>query len=366
MKIAYDFQAFSQRYGGVALYFSKLAAHIGSSLAQTRVFAPIFQNRYVHSLPADMVEGKFLSRYPRKTKRFIWKFNQILSSSKIKAWHPDILHQTYYGFSPESLGEKVRIVTVYDMIHELFPSSFLKNDRTSLLKLNAINRADHIICISESTRRDLINLTGIDDKKVACIHLGVDAVINKFDLPLIPGYSTKPYLLFVGARTPYKNFIGLLEAFASSTRLSKDFDLYVLGGDVFANSELQKMSDLHLSLDSVIHVNADLEDLNAYYQHASAFIYPSLYEGFGLPPLEAMANGCPVVSSNAGPLPEVNGDAAEYFDPADRGAMIEAIENVVYSASRAKELQYLGYTRASNYSWGRCADQTYALYQRLL
>lgn len=366
MKIAYDFQAFSQRYGGVALYFSKLAAHIGSSLAQARVFAPIFQNRYVHSLPVEMVEGKFLSRYPRKTKRIIWKFNQILSSSKIKAWHPDILHQTYYDYSPVSLGEKVRIVTVYDMIHELFPDSFLKNDRTAVLKLNAINRADHIICISESTRRDLINLTGIDEKKVACIHLGVDAVINRFDLPLIPGYSFKPYLLFVGARTPYKNFLGLLEAFASSTRLSKDFDLYVLGGDFFTNSELQKMSDLHLSLGSVIHVNADLDDLNAYYQHASAFIYPSLYEGFGLPPLEAMANGCPVVSSNAGPLPEVNGDAAEYFDPADRGAMIEAIENVVYSASRAKELQYLGYARASKYSWGRCADQTYALYQRLL
>jgi len=366
MKIAYDFQAFSQRYGGVALYFSKLASNIRSSLAETRIFAPFFQNRYVHSLPTQLVEGKYLAQYPYKSKRIIWKLNQILSSSKIGAWHPDILHQTYYDYSPASLGEKVRIITVYDMIHELFPNSFLANDRTSLLKLKAINRADQIICISECTRRDLINLTGIDEKKVSCIHLGVDAVTNTFDTPPNLQQSNKPYLLFVGARTPYKNFMGLLEAYANSTRLSNDFDLLVLGGDFFKNYELQKMRDLHLSPQKVKHVNADLGLLNAYYQQASAFIYPSLYEGFGLPPLEAMANGCPVVSSNAGPLPEVNGNAAEYFDPVDRCEMIAAIENVVYSASRTKELQLLGYARSSTYSWSRCADQTYALYQRLL
>jgi glycosyltransferase involved in cell wall biosynthesis len=366
MKIAYDFQAFSQRYGGVALYFSKLAAHINSSFAETRIFAPIFQNRYVHSLPTQMVEGKFLAQYPYKSKRTIWKLNQILSSSKIRAWHPDILHQTYYDYSPASLGEKVRIVTVYDMIHELFPNSFLASDQTSLLKLNAIKRADQIICISESTRRDLINLTGIDEMKVACIYLGVDAVIDRLDTSITPRDLAKPYILFVGARTPYKNFIGLLESYASSARLSNDFNLLVLGGGFFTKSELQKMRDLHLSSQQVRHVNADLDLLNTYYQHASAFIYPSLYEGFGLPPLEAMANGCPVVSSNAGPLPEINGNAAEYFNPADRSAMIEAIENVVYSASRAKELKSFGYAQFRKYSWNQCAAQTYALYQRLL
>ena len=110
----------------------------------------------------------------------------------------------------------------------------------------------------------------------------------------------------------------------------------------------------------------DLQDLVALYNACTFFIMPSVYEGFGLPPLEAMANGCPVISSNTGPLPEINGDAAEYFNPADRSAMIEAIENVVYSASRAKELKSFGYAQFRKYSWDQCAAQTYALYQRLL
>jgi glycosyltransferase involved in cell wall biosynthesis len=106
--------------------------------------------------------------------------------------------------------------------------------------------------------------------------------------------------------------------------------------------------------------------INSLYQYASALIYPSLYEGFGLPPLEAMANGCPVISSNAGPLPEVNGGAAEYFDPYLSDDLCIAIERVVYDNIRTKELQNLGFDQIKKYSWERCASETVKLYRSLI
>ena len=366
MRIAYDFQAFSQHYGGVALYFSKLATHINSALDNARIFAPFFQNRYVHSLPVEMVEGKFLAQYPYKSKRIIWKLNQLLSSSKISAWHPDIYHQTYYQFNPPSFGETARIVTIYDMTHELFSESFLPNDPTPNLKRKAIEHADHVICISESTRNDLIRLVGIDKKKTSCIYLGVDPVMHKFEYPLIFNQSAKPYLLYVGTRMGYKNFLGLLRAYASSEKLKKDFNLLIVGGGRLTKNEKQAILNLNLLPEQVLTIDADATQINAFYRHASAFIYPSLYEGFGLPPLEAMTNGCPVVVSNAASMPEVIGTAGEYFDPNSTEELAFAIEQVVYSDTRSQELRLLGYQQASLFTWDRCAKETLNLYKELI
>ena len=366
MKVAYDFQAFGQRYGGVPLYFSKLAQHINNFGLEARIYTPIFQNQFIKDFPKSIVKGVGLNQYPPKTKKIIWQLNKTLSTPKIRNWRPDIFHQTYYNYTPESFGEKARIITVYDMIHEKFPESFPIRDATSSLKLRTIKEADHIVCISECTKRDLISMTNVNPSKVSCIHLGIDLPDEQCGYPFGAQKIQRPYLLYVGARTPYKNFSTLLTAYAASTRLVRDFDLVVVGGGSLTHKELAMLDKLHLSLERVICADTLTYSINSFYQYASAFIYPSLYEGFGLPPLEAMANGCPVISSNAGPLPEVNGRAAEYFDPSLGDDLCLAIERVVYDNIRAKELQNLGFEQIKKYSWERCAKETVNLYRSLM
>lgn len=310
-----------------------------------------------------MVDGRFWKTYPPISKRIIWHLNKMLSEKRLSDWKPDILHQTYYNFSPSSFGEKARIITVYDMIHELHPESFLSGDRTSGLKLKAINQADHIICISETTRLDLMNITGIDGAKVSCIYLGTDKCTIKYPYPTLKGRVNRPYLLYVGARAGYKNFKQLINAYSSSSMISNDFDLIVVGGGGFSREELEKISSLKGLKGRILKVDIGASGLNALYQHASAFIYPSLYEGFGLPPLEAMANGCPVISSDRGSLKEIIGEAAEFFDPTSIMSMRSAMEAVLYSPERSRELVNSGFFKANEYTWRRCAQETFNLYE---
>ncbi|GAB3316788.1 hypothetical protein GCM10027428_19360 [Haliea atlantica] len=126
------------------------------------------------------------------------------------------------------------------------------------------------------------------------------------------------------------------------------------------------MGKLGLKRGQVQHHIGNDSSLRNFYRHASAFVYPSLYEGFGIPPLEAMANDCPVVSSRAGSMPEILGEAAEFFDPSDYNQLASAIETVVFSSNRRAELIRLGQERLKNYSWKRCAEETLEVYRRLL
>jgi glycosyltransferase involved in cell wall biosynthesis len=142
-------------------------------------------------------------------------------------------------------------------------------------------------------------------------------------------------------------------------------DLVVVGGEEFSSEEHDLMSKLHLRNDQVQQIQANQNLLDTLYSKALALVYPSLYEGFGLPPLEAMARGCPVVCSNAGPMREINGDAVEYFDPTNLEEMSASIEAVVYSQERSNKLRGLGFQRAALYSWEKCALQTLDVYQQL-
>lgn len=159
--------------------------------------------------------------------------------------------------------------------------------------------------------------------------------------------------------------MGLLRAFASSEKLKKDFNLLIVGGGPLTKNEKQALLNLNLLPQQVLAIDADATQINAFYQHASAFIYPSLYEGFGLPPIEAMANGCPVVVSNAASMPEVIGAAGVYFDPNSTEEIALAIEQVVYSDTRSQDLRLLGYQQAKLFTWDRCAKETLNLYKEI-
>lgn len=377
MRIAFDHQAFClQRTGGISRYFCELANAILLAHEELRIFAPLYRNIYLRKVPQSKVEGFWIKDYPPYTAGLCTNLVGAWAHSKIKHWRPDVLHETYYSPTMSGNTKFPVVLSVFDMIGELnvMGNAHQVADRKNSPKYRAVKRADHIICISKSTQRDLVELYDVPVSKTSVIYLGGDALhSNAIDCltsnaPLgidlhTPNRNEKPYLLYVGLREGYKNFIALLGAYAKSTRLSTDFDLVSFGPEPFNAHERAEIARLGLSQYQVRHVHGADGVLIDLYRNASAFVYPSKYEGFGLPPLEAMGQSCPVISSNKSSMPEVIGDAAEYFDPNDIDDMIYAMEQVVYSPSRTRDLKDKGRVRAKIFSWSRCAAETLLSYR---
>lgn len=365
MRLAFDYQAFHlQSYGGVSRYFARLAQGLLDSDHKVGIFAPVHRNSYLGDLPPGVVHGRHVSRYPARTARLLATYNRIRASLSMARWTPDLVHETYYSPAPASHA-KPTVVTVFDMIHELYPADFPQSDSTSRYKRLAVERADHVICISESTRNDLIRLFGVPERKASVVLLGFDPSLAHQTGSAYRTPSGRPFILFVGLRRGYKNFDGLLKAVGSSPRLRADFDIVAFGGGSFTPSELDAIAAAGLSAEQAIQVGGDDHFLGKLYGAARAFVYPSLYEGFGIPPLEAMAHACPVICSNTSSLPEVVGKAAELFNPADDDALRAAIERVAYSDDGIARLCSLGEERVRRFSWRKCADDTLRIYETL-
>jgi glycosyltransferase involved in cell wall biosynthesis len=200
------------------------------------------------------------------------------------------------------------------------------------------------------------------EDRVSVVHLGFDpSPLN--DLP--PQLHDRPYLLYVGMRRDYKNFMGLVAAFAASERLRRDFDVVCIGDGPFRPHEREALREAGV-VTNFKQFAADDEALRAWYHHAHLFVYPSLYEGFGIPPLEAMAADCPVVAIKVSSVPEVCGEAAEYALPGSRESLQIAMEHVAYSPVRADDLRRLGRDRLKRFSWHKCASETSQIYRSIL
>lgn len=368
MRIAYDYQAFSQKHGGVSLYYSQLASGLDDVGESVRIFAPFYQSSSLSQVGDHLVFGRHLDKYPNGSKRLLRVMNEIATPFPMAVWRPDVIHRTYYSSPVIKVPAKVNILTVYDMIHELLPSSFHKGDTTSKNKRSMIEEADHVICISNKTREDLHSILNISRDKTSCIYLGVDQNTpfkEGGDIKKPLSSSPKPYILFVGARTSYKNFNNFLKAFSISN-LMHDFNIIVAGGGSFKDQDMRLIDELKFNFGQITQIECGKQALNLLYSSASALIYPSIYEGFGLPPLEAMQMGCPVISSNGGSMPEVIGQAAEFFDPHSIEEMSHAMERVVYSPQRVAELKKLGSEVAKKYTWSSCAANTLSTYKKFL
>lgn len=367
MRIAYDHQIFSaQSYGGISRYYVRLAEKLIDEGQDVAVFAPLHRNKYLGSLPISVVHGYELRHLFPRSDRAMMLLNQLIAMHAIKKWHPALVHETYYSRARIAPRGCPTVVTVYDMIHEKFADYFSPNSKASELKRAAVERADHVICISASTRKDLVELFNINEDKVSVVHLGYERFGNNPQGSASVTHENKPYLLYVGNRGGYKNFSGLLKAISKSARLRDAVDVVTFGGGDFNDFEQQEIAGLGFNPGQIRHVAGGDEILGDLYTHAAAFVYPSLYEGFGLPPLEAMAHNCPVISSNTSSMPEVIGDAGEFFDPASITDMAAAIERVVYSPSRASELVKRGQQRLTHFSWVSCAESTLEIYRKVV
>lgn len=365
MKICYDYQIFvAQRYGGISRYFYEIASRIAKLDGHSvNIIAPVYVNEYLKAgdLRVDGIYVPPVQRIGREVDIAIRVLANLLFKSPRRV---DIIHETYYSMRDYKSRTDLRVITVYDMVHEKFPAQCSSTKLSRHVKAKAVGRADHVICISENTQKDLIEILGIEKEKTSVVYLGGSLFAKHSQVSRLVG--GRPYLLYVGARRNYKNFETLLRAYGKSVRLRKEFDLYCFGGGKFSKPELELMSFLGLREDSVKHISGADEALAGLYASAAVFVYPSLYEGFGIPPLEAMSLDCPVVCANSGSLPEVVANGAEMFDPADEEAMRVAIERVVFSDDYRQELVNRGRFRSSFFSWDKCAQDTLTVYQKLL
>lgn len=367
--IAYDQQIFySQKYGGISRYFCEIAPRIAKlNDFDVQIIAGAYINKYLIDVPKNLVVGFHLPPFP-KTSRLRLLFNNELSKFWVTNYPPQIIHQTYYLSENLFNKKSKRIITLYDMIYEKFPQLFGNSSEISFAKSKAIKQADHIICISENTKTDLLEFyPNLDPNKISVTYLAsslesksITKKIDKIELP------TQPYILYVGERLEYKNFHRLVESYAISQLLKKDFQILCFGGGEFSAKELEMMQNMGLSEDRVIQISGDDSMLAYLYSKASAFVYPSIYEGFGIPPLEAMSLGCPVICSNNSSLPEVVGNAAELFDPYEIESICTALERVLYSEDRQKNLIGLAKERIKHFSWDKSAQKTASIYSSLL
>jgi glycosyltransferase involved in cell wall biosynthesis len=363
MKVVFDSQIFTmQEYGGISRYICSLVNHLAQlDGLDARILAPLHLNTYLANMPKELVFGKKVRLIPEIGRR-LRAVNHFLARPVINKFRPEILHQTYYMPDASVAPFARRVLTVHDMIHERYGDMFPARDRTTSSKEASAKRADHVICVSENTRKDLLELFDLPENKVSVIHLGFDSLQESTTQKA----DDKPYIFYVGHRSGYKNFESFLRAYASSFWLRENFNVVCFGGGIFSSAELMLFSDLKLSVNQVLQRSGSDVELADCYRDASLFVYPSLYEGFGIPPLEAMSMDCPVVCSNVSSIPEVVGNAGEYFNPLDLNSMRYALEEVLTSVTRRAELIKNGQQRCALFSWQRCAAETAVIYKGLM
>ncbi len=360
MKILYDYEIFYlQKYGGISNYYYQLSKELIKKSIELKIICPLHKNSYISALPSSNFNGVNVNLLPHQFNRFIGKINLIYTKKFIKNYKPDIIHTTYY--SQNNLNGK-KVCTVYDLINEKFRKYFKNSEYISELKKKTIDNCEHIICISENTKKDLIDIFKVPEKKIS-VTLLASSFTNK---EINNNKKFKNCLLFVGSRKGYKNSEGLLKAFSISKYLRNNFKIIFYGGEKVEKEDIDLIKKHNLGLENILFLNDKSFKLSYMYSNVEALIYPSLYEGFGIPILEAMNFGCPVIPSHAGSLREVGGEGITYFDPTNPDNMAYVLEKVLSSKDDLNKLISYGFNRVKYFSWSNCAEKTLNIYKNLL
>jgi glycosyltransferase involved in cell wall biosynthesis len=369
MKILYDHQIFtSQKYGGISRYFCELYSHlltidtirpeISVVYSENSYYKELFHQKY--SLPDQKTVEKYLN-FGKNIA--INKINEYSSKKQISRGNFDIFHPTYYDpYFLKYIKTKPYVLTVHDMIHELFPDLF-KGDTTAIQKKRAIESATKIIAISDNTKIDIIKFYDVDPQKIEVIH---HATLLHTLIPDSTLNLPHKYILYVGNRGAYKNFTFFINSISSLLYEEKDLYLVCAGGGVFSDNEMQLLNVLKIKKRVLHHPIADDRTLSQLYRKAILFVFPSLYEGFGIPVLEAFSCGCPVAASNCSSLPEVGGEAVNYFDPTKSDSIQKVVETIVHNNSVQESLRLRGYKRLKLFSWEKTVLNTRNVYNNVL
>jgi glycosyltransferase involved in cell wall biosynthesis len=368
MRVCFDHQVFSlQDVGGASRYFIELANFFGRDagidlslfLGFTRNLLEIQRSRENHirlfRAPARIGPGLF--RYA---------LNELISNILTPCSGKfDIYHSTYYRAMPFVRSRRL-VATHHDCVQETHPEMFADVEKIRSAKRALYRSADAIICVSEASKRDLCKFYDIDTKKLHVVHHGLSRMIaSDSAIHQLAKSVDRPYLLYVGSRAAYKNFKALLVAYERSG-LHKDFDLLVIGGGKPTAEESQLVNSLRVG-DTVHFYGLAVDDLlAAAYSRAHLFVYPSLYEGFGFPPLEAMSLGCPTLVANSSCLPEICGGGAFYFEPGNEESFACSLTTACMDESNRRGIISVGKEISSGYQWETCGRKTLQVYRHAL
>jgi glycosyltransferase involved in cell wall biosynthesis len=368
MRIAFDGTTLTPGRTGVGYYTEHLLQHLAREVEHTGDEIVVVSNAAVDTqrpLP-DHVRVHPGHRFP---VRIGWM--QLLAARALDAVRPDVAHFTN-GMIP--IGSPVStIVTIHDMSLRLYPQCH----PVRRLLLNrplmqvAIHRATSIVTVSESARRDLLRLHGVAGDRVSVVHEAASPAFHpindRAELDRVRAlYKLPPrFVLYVGTIEPRKNLPRLVDAFAEARARGMAHHLVCVGPYGWSSRDLCGRIE-RLGLSDVVHFTgyARFEDLPAIYNLGDFFVFPSLYEGFGLPVVEAMASGIPVITSNTSSLGEIAGDAAETLDPTSTDALADAIVRLAADPDRRRHLAERGLRRARTFSWTQTAKEMLAVYHR--
>ncbi len=365
MRILYDHQVFSlQNAGGASRYFYELMRFLATKPdVRTELLLGIAGTVYpFRELPPEKAKVSSCKEVlPPGSLRYVaneaWNNLAAVFRSKVDVYHPTLFLRV-----PLVRAQRV-VATHHDCTHERFPELFPDVKKVLWARKRLFPAVDAIICVSESCRNDLLQFYDVDPAKTRVIHHGLNLLPRSPEAAAsLRKYVRRNYILYVGMRAAFKNFNGLIQAFRQ-TELHRSLDLAVLGGGPLTAEEKAMIAKLELSGSVFSLPRASDELLAEAYAGARLFVYPSLNEGFGLPPLEAMSLGCPVLASRVSSIPEVSLDAPFYFDPSDQESFNDALLRAVNDeAARQKSVQR-GREVAAQYSWNKCGAQTLALYR---
>lgn len=365
MKILYDYRTFKvQKFGGVSRLFSELAKHsISDEMIDVKVAAGFHGNEHLHEvekMAKQMVKGCY-GPFSLSQNKAIGAINQIYFQNYAQKWKPDICHFTMAKNMKIPRGTKT-VMTIHDMVHELFPIGEGGCPIFKERKKNLAANVDGIICVSENTKRDMMEILNVTDKKIRVVYNGNSLAGVAPSSGFAPAY---PYYLFVGGRGAHKNFPIGLKAFAKLIQVEEfsDYRIICFGGGELTDIELGLIKELKLE-GKVIQLGGSDVELVELYSKAIAHIYPSRYEGFGIPPLEAMSVGCPVIASNASSMPEVVGEGGYLFSPDSVEELVQGMTLVNDESERAGMIEK-GTQQAAKFSWARCYKETVEFYEEV-
>lgn len=361
MRVLYDTHVFNwQKVGGISKYYVELISHLREEQVSAVLPVIISNNLYIHeNKNFSNVYTLFPYLNSRYRDKLIGRINNALLDYHYCKKDFDIFHPTYYELSfLERIKGKPFVLTVHDMYNERFN---VDSGNVIFFKKELIKRADRIIAISENTKKDILQIYDIDEKKISVVYHGFRAVES---LIRPEGLIRQPYVLFVGGRGDYKNFDRFIKAFAYLVTKYADLNL-VCTGNIFTKEELMNFKKLNIS-EKVHHCFSTEKELAWLYANAEFFVFPSIYEGFGLPLLEAFYYGAPSIVSNTSCFPEIANDAALFFNPYEIDSMISNMDKLLSSDSLKNQLIRCGKFRVEQFSWRKTAEETNTIYESLL
>ncbi len=361
MKIFLDPQIFYlQKFGGISRIYAEFWS-ICKERKDVEIVCPLFYSDNLHLREKNLFPKRltflFDKNYPGKkyVNAILKRVNKKYINYHLNKNDYDVFVASYYvPYFMDKLQGKPCIATVFDMIHEIFPAYFTKEEEIMANKKLVCEKSDKIVAISASTKKDILKFyPTIKEDKVRVIYLSQSIDTKEVNtLGILPS----KYVLFIGKRGLYKQFDTLLKAMLPVFEQDRDIKILCAGGGKLSGAEQQQLTDLKLQ-DRIVQYNFNDNELFSIYQKAALFVFPSEYEGFGIPALESMVCGCPVILSNTSSLPEIAEDAALYFEPNDVIGLTTAIKEILYNDAVRESLVAKGYEQAKKFSWKKMTEE---------